>query len=86
VPEHHAGQRLDLEVAQRLLLRQREVADLRLREFDVLRCSWCEAKPGIAEISLRASVNAVSNCVFCAGWMVSTATSRIMSCPAGSFF
>ena len=36
VAEHDAGQRLDLEVAHRLLLLLREVAHLRLRELDVV--------------------------------------------------
>src|SRR5450631_79704 len=49
------------------------------------RCNWCDTKPGIAEMTLRASLNAVSNCVFCAGWIVSTATSRIMSCLGCTF-
>jgi hypothetical protein len=36
VAEHHAGQRLDLDVAQRVALDLREVAHLRLRELDVV--------------------------------------------------
>jgi hypothetical protein len=36
VPEHHARQRLDLEIAQRFFLLLREIAHLRLRKLDVV--------------------------------------------------
>ena len=35
MPQHHAGQGLHLKVAQRRLLRQGEIANLRLRKLDI---------------------------------------------------
>ena len=44
VTEHDAGQRLDLEIAQRLLLLLREIAHLRLRELDVVEVAFAELR------------------------------------------
>ena len=44
MPEHDAGQRLDLEIAQGLLLLLREVAHLRLRELDVVEVALADLR------------------------------------------
>ena len=44
--EHDAGQRLDFEVAHRLLLLLREVAHLRLRELDVVEIALAHLADG----------------------------------------
>ena len=50
MPEHDAGQRLDLEIAHGLFLLLREVAHLRLREFDVVEVAF--ADPGDRALDL----------------------------------
>ena len=44
VSQHDAGQRLDLEIAHGLFLLLREVAHLRLREFDVVEVSLADPR------------------------------------------
>ena len=46
VPEHHAGQRLDVEIAQRFLLLLGEVAHLRLGELDVVEIALLHLADG----------------------------------------
>ena len=50
VAEHDAGQRLDLEVAQRLLLLLREIAHLRLRELDVVEIALAHLPDGALDL------------------------------------
>src|SRR5262249_45360660 len=51
VTQHDAGQRLDLEIAQGLLLLLREIAYLRLRELDVVEVAL--AQPRYRALRLR---------------------------------
>jgi hypothetical protein len=57
VPEHHAGQRLDLEVGHRRPLRLSEAPDLGLREADVLHVARAETRAIAASISEAVSAN-----------------------------
>ena len=52
VAEHHAGQRLDLEVAHRLLLLLREVAHLALRELDVLEVALADLRDRLVDLGV----------------------------------
>ena len=56
VAEHDAGQRLDLEVAQRLLLLLREIAHLRLGEFDVVEVALLHLADGALGSSARSNL------------------------------
>ena len=53
VAEHHAGQRLDLEIAHRLLLLLREIAHLRLRELDVVEIAFAHLPDGALDLVRR---------------------------------
>ena len=53
VAEHHAGKRLDLQVAHRLLLLLREVSYLRLRELDVVEVALGDLRDGALDLGRR---------------------------------
>ena len=58
--EHHPRQRLDLDVAQRVLLVLREVAHLLLREADVVQVAGRQLRQAVADLGVRqAEVGAV---------------------------
>ena len=53
VAEHHAGQRLDLEIAQRRLSASGEIAHLRLGEFDVVEIALLDLADGALDLGRR---------------------------------
>ena len=53
VPENDARQRLDVEIAQRRLLRFREIAHLRLGEFDVVEIALLHLADGALHLGRR---------------------------------